>query len=789
VAPFLVLFVLTRFVSQAQTAVHPGTSSPSRLNVLDPIVENAIKSNQIPGAVLLVSHDGQVVYRKAFGYRSLEPRREPMTVDTIFDLASLTKVVATTTAVMQLIEKGALRANDPVAKYIPEFAQNGKEDVTIRELLTHDSGLPKGLDLSRPWEGRDTAFRMAFAEELTDPPGSRFVYSDVNFVVLGALVERVSGKRLDEYCEKNIFQPLGMTHTRFLPPAAWLPKIAPTQYDEHDKMLRGTVHDPTARRMGGVAGHAGLFSTADDLAKFAQFLFVGGKVLSPLMIEKMTTPEQPPTADVLHGFGWDIDSSFSSNRGELLPVGSFGHTGFTGTSLWIDPTTRTYIILLTNAVHPRGKGSALALRSEIATAVAAALTLTAPEKERMRWKSITGYNEAQTAARRMASRNATVAVGIDVLEAHHWEQIRGTASNRKIGLLTNQTGRDAEGRRTIDVLAEAPGISLAAIFSPEHGVTGTLDSTEIANGKDAATGIPVYSVYGASDAARRPSLDVLKGLDAVVVDLQNVGARFYTYETTMGYFLEAAAQAGIDIIVLDRPNPVTGSLVQGPLSESGHESFVSYFPLPVRHGMTMGELAKMFNSERGIHARLQVVPMEGWMRGDWFDSTGIAWVNPSPNLRSLTAATLYPGVALVEGTNVSVGRGTDTPFEVLGAPWINGRELARYLNEREISGVRFVPVRFTPTASNYAAEQCEGVNLVLVERNALDAPELGIELASALKKLYPQQFHMERMSDLLLNQSVYDALSQGEEPRRIAQDWQEALEKFHQLRQKYLLYQ
>ena len=783
------LFVLTRFVSPAQTAVHPTTSSPSRLNVLDPIVENAIKSNEIPGAVLLVSHDGQMVYRKAFGYRSLEPRREPMTVDTIFDVASLTKVVATTTAVMQLIEKGALRANDPVAKYIPEFAQNGKEDVTIRELLTHDSGLPKELDLSRPWEGRDTAFRMAFAEELTDPAGSRFVYSDVNFVVLGALVERVSGKRLDEYCEKNIFQPLDMTHTRFLPPAAWLPRIAPTQYDEHDKMLHGTVHDPTARRMGGVAGHAGLFSTADDLAKFAQFLLAGGKVLSPLMIEKMTTPEQPPTADVLHGFGWDIDSSFSSNRGELLPVGSFGHTGFTGTSLWIDPTTRTYIILLTNAVHPRGKGSALALRSEIATAVAAALTLTAPEKELMRWKSITGYNEAQTAARRMASRNATVTVGIDVLEAHHWEQIRGTASTRKVGLLTNQTGRDAEGRRTIDVLAEAPGISLAAIFSPEHGVTGTLDSTEIANGKDAATGIPVYSVYGAGDAARRPSLDVLKGLDAVLVDLQNVGARFYTYETTMGYFLEAAAQAGIDIIVLDRPNPVTGSLVQGPVSESGHESFVNYFPLPVRHGMTMGELAKMFNSERGIHARLQVVPMEGWMRGDWFDSTGVAWVNPSPNLRSLTAATLYPGVALVEGTNVSVGRGTDTPFEVLGAPWINGRELARYLNEREISGVRFVPLRFTPTASNYAGEQCEGVNLVLVERNALDAPELGIELASALKKLYPQQFHMQRMSELLLNRAVYDALAQGEEPRRIAQDWQEALKKFAQLRQKYLLYQ
>jgi uncharacterized protein YbbC (DUF1343 family)/CubicO group peptidase (beta-lactamase class C family) len=789
VAALLLVFVLAQPHSRAQTVASATKRSRDRLTVLDPILQKAIASEQIPGAVLLVSHDHQVVYRKAFGYRSLEPRREPMTVDTIFDLASLTKVVATTTAVMQLVEKGALRDNDPVAKYIPEFAQSGKEDVTLRELLTHHSGLAPILDLTRPWEGRDTAFRMAFAEKLTYPPGSRFVYSDINFLVLGALVERVSGKRLDEYCAENIFTPLAMTHTRFLPPAAWLSKIAPTQYDEQEKMLRGTVHDPTARRMGGVAGHAGLFSTADDLAKFAEFLLRGGPVLSPLMIEKMTTPQQPPTSEVLHGFGWDIDSSYSSNRGELLPVGSFGHTGFTGTSLWIDPTTQTYIILLTNAVHPRGKGSALALRSEIATAVIAALTLTPPEKELLRWKSITGYNEAQTAARRLASRNATVAPGIDVLEAHHFEQIRGTAAERKIGLLTNQTGRDGEGRRTIDVLAQAPGLSLAAIFSPEHGVTGTLDSTEIANDKDAATGIPVYSVYGASDAARRPSLDVLKGLDAVVVDLQDVGARFYTYETTMGYFLEAAAQAGIDIIVLDRPNPVTGSLVQGPVSEAGHESFTNYFPLPVRHGMTMGELAKMFNNERGIHARLQVVAMEGWMRGDWFDATGVTWVNPSPNLRSLTAATLYSGVALVEGTNVSVGRGTDTPFEVLGAPWINGRELARYLNEREISGVRFVPVRFTPNSSNYAGEQCEGVNIVLVQRSSLDAPELGIELASALRKLYPQQFHMERMNELLLNRAVYDALAQGEEPRRIAQDWQEELDKFQQLRQKYLLYQ
>ncbi len=347
---------------------------------------------------------------------------------------------------------------------------------------------------------------------------------------------------------------------------------------------------------------------------------------------------------------------------------------------------------------------------------------------------------------------------------------------------------DSQGRRTIDVLAHAPGMNLQAIFSPEHGVTGTLDTTAIGNSRDAATGVPVYSVYGATDAARRPSLEIMKTLDAVVVDVQNAGARFYTYETTLGYFLEAAAKAGIEIIVLDRPNPITGSFVQGPMSDAARQSFVNYFPLPVRHGMTMGELAKMFNAERHINAKLTVVPMQGWLRGDWFDSTALTWVNPSPNLRSLTEATLYPGVALVEGTNVSVGRGTDTPFEVMGAPWVNGPELAACLNARRISGVRFVPIKFTPNASAYSGQACQGVNLVVTERNALDAPELGVELVAALHKLYPQQFHLEKMIDILANPSVYDAISQGQDPRRIAEDWRDPLEQFEQTREKYLIY-
>ncbi len=777
--------------SFSSEAAVPASASPSptsnvRLSGVDSVIRQAIAEGTIPGAVLVVGHDGSVVYRKAYGERALEPTREPMTLDTVFDVASLTKVIATTTSVMQLVEQGRVRLNDPVAKYLPEFAQNEKGDITIRQLLTHYSGLEPDLDLKTAWEGKDAAYRMAFSETPAQAPGSSFTYSDINFIVLGALVERVSGETLDEYATRHIFAPLKMIHTRFLPPAGWRVKIAPTQYDENEHMLRGVVHDPTARRMGGVAGHAGLFSTADDLAKFSQALLSGGGgILSPLAVEKMTSPEQPPAAPVLRGFGWDIDSPFSSNRGDLLPIGSFGHTGFTGTSMWIDPTTQTFIILMTNAVHPRGKGNAIALRSKVATEVAAALNLSASEKEAVRGKSITGYNEALSAARRMSVRNGAVKTGIDVLEAHAFDVLNG---KKRIGVVTNQTGIDSQGLRTIDVLTKVPGVSLVAIFSPEHGVTGTLDTTDINNSKDLATGVPVYSVYGATDAARRPPPDVMKNLDAVVFDIQDAGVRFYTYETTLGYFLEAAAKAGVELIVLDRPNPITEAFVQGPVSDSGRESFTDYWSVPVRHGMTVGELAKMFNAERNINARLTVVPMEGSQRGDWFDSTGLQWVNPSPNLRSVTEAALYPGVAIIEGTNVSVGRGTDTPFELLGAPWIRSKELAAYLNARGIAGVRFVPVTFTPTSSNYSAQVCGGVNIVLTDRNGFDAPELGIELAAALQKLYPADYKISRLQDLLVNQTVYDALLAGQDPRRIAQDWQEGLQAFMKIREKYLIY-
>jgi uncharacterized protein YbbC (DUF1343 family)/CubicO group peptidase (beta-lactamase class C family) len=769
-----------------------NSTGHSDFAAIDAMMERAVADGNIPGGVVLVGHNGKVVYRKAFGSRSLEPVREEMTVDTIFDLASLTKCIATATSVMKLIEDGRVRLNDPVAAYLPEFAQNGKQDITVRELLTHYSGLGPDLDLKTQWQGRDAAFQMAMQERPQYPPGSRFLYSDINFETLGFLVEKVTGMPLNSFANKSIFVPLGMKDTQFLPPSELLRRIAPTQYDESWKMLRGMVHDPTARRMGGVAGHAGLFSTADDLAKFAEDMLSGYKVLSRSAVQKMTTPQQPANAASLRGLGWDIDSPFASNRGELLPVGSFGHTGFTGTSLWIDPVTDTYIILLTNAVHPHGGKSVVSLRSRLATAIIKSLSLSVTENEKLRIARITGYNESLMASRRLISRNGEVKTGIDVLEAHTFRELHPNVDHpTRIGLVANQTAIDSDGRRTAEVLSHAKGLKLVAIFSPEHGITGGLDTTEIGDSKDASTGAQIYSIYGDTDAKRRPTAAEIEGLDALVFDIQDIGVRFYTYESTLGYFLEAATKYGKEIVVLDRPNPINGAFVQGPVADPNRESFVSYWRTPVRHGMTVAELAKMFNAERSIGAKLTVVPMEGWMRGDWFDSTGTPWINPSPNMRSLNEATLYPGIGMIEATNISVGRGTDTPFELIGAPWISQAEaihLARHLNEREIGGVRFVPVSFTPNGSIYANQACNGLNILVTDRNALDGPELGLEIASALATLFPTQYKLAGLDSLMVSEASFDEVGKGIDPRRIAEQWQDQIDQFESRREKYLIY-
>jgi uncharacterized protein YbbC (DUF1343 family)/CubicO group peptidase (beta-lactamase class C family) len=777
-------------VRAQQTPSAVSDLSQEKLEGIPAVVEDAIRRKETPGAVVLIGHRGKVVYRKAFGRRATEPKDLPMTPDTIFDLASLTKVIATTTAVMQLFEQGKIRLDDPVTAYWPEFGANGKEYLTIRELMTHYSGLPPDLDLKAPWSGYETAMRKIIEAQPIVPPGTKFLYSDINFETMGELVRRISGEPLDAYCATHIFRPLGMKDTFFRPLETHpgeRSRIAPTQHQfgTTGKILWGEVHDPTSYRMGGVAGHAGLFSTADDLATFAQMLLNGGsyegvRILSPLTVEKMTTPQSPPNAMDLRGLGWDIGSPYATNRGELFPVGSYGHTGYTGTSLWIDPVTQTYIIILTNRVHPNGQGDVVPLRVKISNLVAAALGPISNQQVLESRKSLTGYEELMRGYRINGLRNGRVETGIDVLEAENFAALKGL----RIGLLTNQTGRDSQGRRTLDLLRSAEGVKLVALFSPEHGLYGKADE-KVPSGTDPETGLPVYSLYGES---RRPTDKMLEGLDALVFDVQDAGARFYTYITTLGYILEAAAKKGIAVYVLDRPDPVNGASIEGPMLDPDLKSFVGYFPLPVRHGMTVGELAELFNRRQGLGAKLHVVKMRGWERSDWYDETGLAWINPSPNLRSLTEAALYPGVAMVEGANVSVGRGTDTPFELLGAPWIDSRKLAGYLNERRIQGVRFVPNDFQPASNRYQGEVCHGVQMVLLDRQALNSPELGVEIASALFHLYPEAFQLESTLPLIGARSVVEEIRTGKDPRAIAFGWQEALEEFRKARAKVLLY-
>ncbi|GAC1656037.1 MAG: hypothetical protein NVS9B15_17020 [Acidobacteriaceae bacterium] len=807
------LSVLFLFALTLPLVAQDNTSSDTRsydFRVLDAVVQSAVDTHQVPGAVVVVGHKGKVVYRKAFGMRSLEPTREPMTLDTVFDIASLSKCVATATSMMVLYEQGKFRLNDPVSMYLPDFRGGGKEDVTIRELLTHFSGLKPDLDLAPYWEGKDEAVRKIWAEKLQDPPGSKFVYSDINFETLGLLVEKLSGLSLEVFAQDNVFQPLSMSHTSFRPlqpPSGFalasgpVANVAPTEWDDRThEMLRGVVHDPTSRRMGGVAGHAGVFSTADDLALYSQAMLdalsetprrSGAMPFGKLTAEKMTTPQNPPTSTNLRGLGWDIDTPFSADRGELLPVGSFGHTGFTGTSMHIDPATQTYIVILSNAVHPHVGAAVTNLRSRAANAVAQALREDLSAAQRTMTFSLTGYNEANAGVRRPLSRNGNVLTGVDVLQAHGFKELADPSGRvRRLGLLTNQNGLDNRGQRTIDVLARAPGIKLTRLFAPEHGAIGALDTEKVNDTIDAATGLPISVVYGDTDVKRRPSLDLLKQLDAVVIDLQDAGVHFWTYESTVGYFLEAAAKVGVEVIVLDRPNPISLPVVPGPIAEEGKLSFVAYHTLPVRHGMTMGELSRLFNGEKRLGAKLTVVPMEGYVAGDWFDSTGLEWTSPSPNLRDLVEATLYPGVALIEYTNVSVGRGTDTPFELVGAPWIAGREreLAGYLNQQAVAGVRFVAETFTPKSGPFANQKCAGVNIVLTDRYQLDSPLMGITLAAALRTLFKDQFQIEKMDKLVANQSTLDALMAGKDPHFISESWREPIEQFLERRKPYQLY-
>jgi uncharacterized protein YbbC (DUF1343 family) len=752
---------------------------------LDEIINRAIEERTTPGAVLLVSHNGVVVHRKAYGNRTLLPSPEPMTLDTIFDCASLTKVVATTTAIMMLVEEGKLRLTDRVTKYLPDFAR-GRSPITIEQLLTHYSGLRPDVDLEPAWAGYETGIGLAYREKPVANPGSRFIYSDINYILLGEIVRAVSGKPLDEFAEERVFEPLGMVDASFRPSEDLIPRIAPTERLADGTILRGVVHDPTTRFMGGLAGHAGLFATADDLSRFSKMMLDGGaldgqRILNPLTIVKMTTPQSPRGREARRGFGWDFDSPYSSVRGDLFLIGSYGHTGFTGTSIWIDPFTKTYVILMTNRVHPTTRTSVVSLRSQVASAVAASLTELDVDRLRLTALGLQTAADADSSSEDESGENTLT--GLDVLVRDEFAPFRG----KRVGLITNHTGVDRLGRRNVDLFAKADGVTLQAIFSPEHGLRGLLDQENIDDARDAATGVPVFSLY--QGERRRPTAEMLQNIDVLVFDIQDIGARFYTYITTMAYAMEEAAGRNIPFYVLDRPNPINGLAVEGPILDESYRSFIGYFEMPARHGMTIGEVAGMFNVERKIGAQLEVIRMENWRRDQWFDETGLPWIDPSPNMRNLQQALLYPGVALLEGLrNYSVGRGTDTPFEFIGADWINGPQLASYLNRRGLPGVRFYPVRRTPDASHLAGVPIDGVQILVLQRDRLEPTRLGLEIATALIELYPGRVQLAETARLIANQQTILSLEAQESPNSIWTVWEMEKEQFQEIRSRYLLY-
>jgi uncharacterized protein YbbC (DUF1343 family)/CubicO group peptidase (beta-lactamase class C family) len=747
-----------------------------RLAEMDRMVEETIAQKGCPGGVIWVEREGRS-YTKALGRRAVDPTAEPMTLDTIFDAASLTKVVATAPCVLLLVERGQAELDAPVSRYLPAFTGFQRERITVRHLLTHTSGLKPGLSRQVPWKGYEHGVGLALAEMPETAPGTQFRYSDINFILLGEMVRILSGTSLDKFAERELFGPLRMRDTGFLPAASLRRRIAPTQRVE-GQMLRGVVHDPTSRAMGGVTGHAGLFTTAADLARFAR-LFLhegvvdGRRILKAETVRLMTSVQSADGVLARRGLGWDIDSGYSRPRGRVFPLGSYGHTGFTGTCLWIDPFSKTFWLFLSNRVHPDAKGNILPLQLELGTLAAQAV-------RNFSFDRVPGALAARTNFLAAAVGAASVEVlnGIDVLVRDGFKPLRGL----RVGLISNHTGQDRNRRSTIDLLHQAPEVSLKALFSPEHGIRGVADE-KVSDSRDEATGLPVYSLYG---DRRAPSEDQLKGLDALVFDIQDIGCRYYTYIGTMGNCMEAASKAGIRFVVLDRVNPINGVAVEGPV-HTNQSTFVAYHELPLRHGMTVGELATLFRAERGWKLDLAVIRVEGWKRSMWFDETGLPWINPSPNMRSMAGAALYPGLGFHEAA-LAVGRGTDAPFQIIGAPYVNDRVLAAELRKENLPGVRFMPLRFQPTYSTFKDQPCSGVAITIVDRDRFSPVDVGLAIARTVQRLHPTEYALGKLRFLLTDEPTLEGIKAGRSVAEMRSAWTEGLARFKARRARFLLY-
>lgn len=761
----------------------PGTARPA----LHSAVADCVAHHDVPGAVALVQSGGRVVFHEAFGSACIIPAADgkpeltiPMTPAHRFDLASLTKVVATTTSIMILRDQGRLDLDDPLSKHLPALATPDKKNITLRHCLTHTSGLPPFKLYYKTLKGREAYLKAIAAEPLQYRTGTRWVYSDLGFILLGLTVEAASGKPLNEFAHERIFGRLGMTHTAYLP----LPLEAPLAPDAtlarefaatercpwRKRVMIGQVHDENAYAIGGVSGHAGLFSSAPDLARFCQMLLNKGEldgvqILSPESVALFCRAQVPAVSDN-QCIGWRLRTSSSSTLGFLGPR-SFGHTGFTGTTLWLDPDGRTAAVLLTNAVHPdRAKSHAAPVRR--------------------------AFHGAVVEQCKLAPASPPVKSGLDVLEAEGFARLRG----RRVAVVTNQTAVSAAGVHLLDLLAKQPEIRVAAIFSPEHGFAGA-EAAGKRVGDTTYKNIPVYSLYG---KRRKPTAEMAKEFDVVLYDIQDVGARFYTFIWTLFTIEQFCAESGKPLIVLDRPNPLGGLRVEGPVLDEAFASGVGMKAIPTRYGLTPGELATLYNRQgwlgEGRRAQLEIVKMQGWRRDLRFHQTGLPWVAPSPNIPTWESAAVYPGTCIFEGTRWSEGRGTFTPFEMVGGPGLDSRRLARDLNALRLPGCRFLPAPFTPRSlpaapeAKHHGEPCGGVFIRVDDLEAFRPVETGLAVLIAMRAQAPAQHKWIASSfDRLLGTgAVRKQIEAGLPLPQIVASWQKGLSAFDALRKDAMLY-
>lgn len=717
---------------------------------LESILELAVESAKAPGAVLYVGDRDHTYVHQAAGDRQLLPSRIETHKDTHYDLASLTKVVATTTAILQLRDRGILSLSDSITDYIPIRAF---ETITLLHLFTHTSGL---VPVERYFESMHSMEEMLHhygRDGIEREIDIEHAYSDVGFMLLGKVVELAGRMPLDRYCAENIFEPLGMHRTGYNPPEAWKKNCAATENDPwRRKVVLGEVHDENSWAIGGVSGHAGLFSTAEDLAIFCRALLGGDLLKSDTASEMIAFGTKPLYP--WQGLGWQVDPWATKKIGFLPSRRAFGHTGWTGTSLWLDPDKELFCILLSNTCHPDRKSrDNEMLRRVVHTAVA---------------KEFYTTTNAHS--------------GLDRLIRENFGRING----KRIALLTNHAAVDQSGRHILDVLPDARELNLVQLYSPEHGIRGQAEAGEKISGQESA--IPVVSLYG---NRAEPSREELSGIDLFVVDLQDIGARYYTYMATMRRCMETCARLKVPILVLDRPNPLGGITMEGPIAENT-DSLVSCTAIPIRHGMTMGELATWFvqNELKDRNVKLTINYLDNWQPHRLFPECSLPWKAPSPNMSTPETALLYIGMCLIEGTNLNEGRGTETPFAILGAPWLDADAVVGDMGEDDLPGLSLSAVSYTPRSipgksanPKFRDVACRGIRVTVTDAKNVCAFRMVIAVLQSTRMRHPDDFDFIPFFDTLAGgPDLRTRIEAGESTESIIERYDEQHTAFEEIR-------